>query len=552
MSATSEATLVEDDENREQRDREHDAQPVELDQQTVELQRMLEDLKEILAEFRSEGKSLQQQVREYQSRQNELEESRRALQEQQDSLCKQRDELNADWDNLQMQRDEVDLQRAELEAQRRRLEEEHKALVGAAIARVGSRKGLPGAESQPGPKADPQGPSDQPHAEPNAFRSAIADAFQLPENAATQDSEPTGTPASGVPSNRSESDESPPDQQAVDLTTVLSSLSSSDPDSENPSVSQPPQGTASGTQSESTLLTGSPGMDGSSASPEPSAQTGDYYLEDAEDVESISAYMERLLARTRREDSGQALRHGYNSARRSSGRSGQRSSIRANRTRPSSLTSPETAKVADASSTELASSGVTRRSLDKEAVRADLDSLRELANLSARSAIAKYTWRRVRAMLVVKALLTVVAFALAAVLLTGGLWNIISYETLGWSAIAIGTIAALELLRSAAAIHRQHAESKQKTKTGDGDSGEADDPVCEFGEPSPSPSPPSPSGDQPSVGDRDGDEGPVTDEAPAAPEPDGESEAPEDDLELEECFVRGTKGQRDKGTQRSS
>lgn len=95
-----------------------------------------------------------------------------------------------------------------------------------------------------------------------------------------------------------------------------------------------------------------------------------------------------------------------------------------------------------------------RHKQDKEAVRANLQSLREVANTSARSAVSKYFWKKLRGMIVIKGMLTVAAFSTAAVLLTSELWGTGSYQTQGWAALAAGFVAAGELARSSFLLHR--------------------------------------------------------------------------------------------------
>jgi hypothetical protein len=57
-----------------------------------------------------------------------------------------------------------------------------------------------------------------------------------------------------------------------------------------------------------------------------------------------------------------------------------------------------------------------RRGQSKDVERAGIDSLRELANLSAKSAVAKHSWRKLRSGVAVKLGLIVVSIALAGFL----------------------------------------------------------------------------------------------------------------------------------------
>ena len=87
-----------------------------------------------------------------------------------------------------------------------------------------------------------------------------------------------------------------------------------------------------------------------------------------------------------------------------------------------------------------------RHQQNKEAARADLNSLREVANLSARSAIATHTGKQLRGKALIKCILSAVAFGVGAVLLTGNIWGSRSYTAYGFAALAIGGIMGLDLL----------------------------------------------------------------------------------------------------------
>ena len=108
-----------------------------------------------------------------------------------------------------------------------------------------------------------------------------------------------------------------------------------------------------------------------------------------------------------------------------------------------------------------------RHPQDVSTVRANLDSLRELANLSARTVVARHTWRKLRGTIVVKGTLLAVALAVAAVLFTSDLWGSGSYATFGWSAGFVAAILAVEVLRSAMLIHGMNsARERSKSDAG--------------------------------------------------------------------------------------
>jgi hypothetical protein len=103
-------------------------------------------------------------------------------------------------------------------------------------------------------------------------------------------------------------------------------------------------------------------------------------------------------------------------------------------------------------------------------VRADLDSLRNIANSAARSAIAKYTSKSTREKILFRTLLLTIAFVLAAVLLTSSLWAGGKYVNIGWSAVAAcGALGIDILLRTSALRVRRTDKPAQPKRPADGD-----------------------------------------------------------------------------------
>jgi hypothetical protein len=105
-----------------------------------------------------------------------------------------------------------------------------------------------------------------------------------------------------------------------------------------------------------------------------------------------------------------------------------------------------------------------RHQQDRDAVRADLATMREVANRSARSAIATSTWKRLRGKLFVKSVLVVVSLTISAVLVTGKLWGTVSYTGFGWAFLAIGGITAVELINSTLILHRLNAHVSERSR----------------------------------------------------------------------------------------
>lgn len=171
----------------------------------------------------------------------------------------------------------------------------------------------------------------------------------------------------------------------------------------------------------------------------------DYELEDT-DPDSISSYMERLLARSRRDasaasekpESASAGNHG------SAHRSSAPAAPIAYRQEP--VPAPVSAGAASEpqASPELPPSPRPRHNVLE--MRADISSLREVANFSARSAVAKHTWKKERRTMQVQLVLTAASLGYAGVLFGGALPG--APTSYGWAATCIGGLMGSHLFRS--------------------------------------------------------------------------------------------------------
>ncbi len=167
-------------------------------------------------------------------------------------------------------------------------------------------------------------------------------------------------------------------------------------------------------------------------------------LVEAEDQNSISAYMERLLARTRRSDSSRAA-------------------------------APVAEKVAVEAAKPLAEPSraveeqpepppTPRVRHNTEEIRAQQSSLRKVANLSARTAVASYKWKRLKFTLVLRLVLTVAAMALCIGLLSPAGDTIKNRYLFSAMAGLTGTFMGVWLLRSANDLRGQRQKKKASTK----------------------------------------------------------------------------------------
>jgi hypothetical protein len=167
-------------------------------------------------------------------------------------------------------------------------------------------------------------------------------------------------------------------------------------------------------------------------------------LEDAENPDSVAAYMEQLLARSRQ---GSASA-GYSPAKKPVEPPKQPSVTYNTRAevdekpafdeQASTMAEPEAPVPAPR----------PRRPHDKDALRANLDSMRHVANMSARSALEKHARKRVRGMVAVKSLLAISSFAIGLAIFAAPVLGLRSSPATGWSAIVVGAIVLADMFRA--------------------------------------------------------------------------------------------------------
>lgn len=98
---------------------------------------------------------------------------------------------------------------------------------------------------------------------------------------------------------------------------------------------------------------------------------------------------------------------------------------------------------------------IVRPTVDKQAARANMDSLRELANLSARNAVAKHTWKKVRGEVFVKTGLAVVGWVVTGALYTSPWWRGESYQSYAVLAGIVALVMSVDLVRAMLQIMRR-------------------------------------------------------------------------------------------------
>ena len=143
-----------------------------------------------------------------------------------------------------------------------------------------------------------------------------------------------------------------------------------------------------------------------------------FELDDAENPDSVARYMQGLLERTRRGNQPSQTRQPaprQHTPERKPAASIERTSG-AKRPLANHSAQPAVNETSHVEREEVQRTSKPRTQVNKDALRANLHSMREVANLSARSALAKYSWKQTRNRLVVQGLLVATSWTVAGVL----------------------------------------------------------------------------------------------------------------------------------------
>ena len=179
----------------------------------------------------------------------------------------------------------------------------------------------------------------------------------------------------------------------------------------------------------------------------PSPAPADYHLQDA-DPDSIADYMQRLLQRNRRrgQEDYEPTAAVYSPAPEP-----QRHVQPAPMAHSSEMESGselQDPQVHTSAEIENEPDLPVRTRADAQEVRAGIDSLRHVANLSARTAVASHSWKRDRSLIFLRALLMLAAFAVAGVLLIGPLSPEGRFANQGYAALFIAIVAGADFART--------------------------------------------------------------------------------------------------------
>lgn len=242
-----------------------------------------------------------------------------------------------------------------------------------------------GAESTPREKG-----TDSAAAGESSLRAELARMFNLPENFST------ATPSPVQETREAESVEDAPSPPEISM--------------ESSELEETPAEEESWRSRLSELMRTPPA---SPPAPEVSVQAeaveSDHEAPALTEDDSVASYMERLLARTRKATSG-----GSGESEPEPRTPAIQRSVRTEVPVPEEWTGE---------ASERPTTFETRRTIDKDATRAELQSFREVANRSARAALARHTWQTMRTELSIQAILTGLCTAGSVAYLGGPFWG---------------------------------------------------------------------------------------------------------------------------------
>jgi hypothetical protein len=225
----------------------------------------------------------------------------------------------------------------------------------------------------------------------------------------------------------------------------------------------------------------------------------DFSLDDA-DPDSIAAYMQRLLARNRRQDhftedapiartapenkpaaekkpAQEEASTGLDTARWMAARNApapeaapaaEAAMAAATRINPLPPEFEAQAAARTAAEPEAESpADIMRPKYQRDQLRAGLDSMREVANLSARAAIAKCNWKRMRMQVAFTSGITACSLATTVALLSSPLWASVSYMKYGLISAGLTALAGAELFRNVWKIYGPQISHRKARKDED-------------------------------------------------------------------------------------
>ena len=191
---------------------------------------------------------------------------------------------------------------------------------------------------------------------------------------------------------------------------------------------------------------------------ENSAEKNDSPSSDAvEDSDSITAYMEKLLERSRGGKSGTAsLASAPQKSKQESKTQTEHGSNLSTSSILESAGTPANNSMSNNSMQEklAAFNKAPTHSQDKDAVRDAMNSFRDVANYSARMAIARHSQKHQRTDLIFKGVLTGICVLISIIIFAEYFWGINRLSIMKWAALAIS-------IASISQFHRAYNEAKK-------------------------------------------------------------------------------------------
>lgn len=179
----------------------------------------------------------------------------------------------------------------------------------------------------------------------------------------------------------------------------------------------------------------------------PKAPARAVVVNDIDDSASVDAYMQQLFARNRRSGSESIPEPSPPPKSRVTAPEPQRTrDVESFVVEAPSAEALETAKAGLAEPAAPAPVPEPLHKPNRDAIRASIHSLRQVANLNARTALAKHSGQQARSTLQLKATLAFVAVGLATILLVPGLLGSMGLRAYGWALVGVGLVATAEIL----------------------------------------------------------------------------------------------------------
>ncbi|WP_237226916.1 FHA domain-containing protein [Rubinisphaera sp. JC750] len=191
------------------------------------------------------------------------------------------------------------------------------------------------------------------------------------------------------------------------------------------------------------------------------SDSDDVVVDDIEDADSVAAYMKRLFART---SGSQDYSEPAAPVSRSKSTEPVASASRADsgNLADSQVESGSTPFVVDGDSSNTGPEPKRPvAQVNREQLKLEIASLRDVANQTARHALATHAWKQVKLKMMMSGALTGASAIASVVLLSSPWWSPVNHQSYGWLTVLLTAISGYELFRS----HRGLVRLKQGPAT---------------------------------------------------------------------------------------